>query len=49
MAKRIQEIIARLRGSTEDDAPEADAFDRLPRMVAMESRRPVRLTPLAVR
>jgi hypothetical protein len=48
MTKRFQEIIARLwQKPAAKDVP--DAFDRLPRLVASEAKRKVRLTPLAVR
>lgn len=48
MARRIQEIISRLRGA----APEEEidlAIERLTRIVATEARRAVRLTPLTER
>lgn len=45
---KLNEIIARLR-SAKTEEQVSDAFDRLPRMVAAEYKRPVRLTPLHAR
>lgn len=45
---KLNEIIARLR-NTKAEEQVSDGFDRLPKMVAAEYKRPVRLTPLHAR